>query len=103
MPELPEVETIVRELRRCLPGRRIAEVEIFRRDALGSCPPQAFRRALVGATLSVAGSRELLLTYGPDSIAEIILRSRVAAAAVGLITLVGAAVQWISLRQSADK
>ena len=64
MPELPEVETIVRELRRRLPGRRIAEVEIFRGDALGSCPPQAFRRALVGATFEEVQRRGKFLLFG---------------------------------------
>ena len=64
MPELPEVETIVRELRGRLPGRRIAGVEVFRGDALGSCPPQAFRRALVGATFEKVQRRGKFLLFG---------------------------------------
>lgn len=50
MPELPEVETIVRELDPALAGRRISEVRVFRRDALGACPTPEFTRALVGRT-----------------------------------------------------
>lgn len=48
MPELPEVETIVRELRPALMGRAIEQVRVFRADGLGACKPAAFRSALVG-------------------------------------------------------
>lgn len=48
MPELPEVETIVRELRPALLGRTITEVQVFRANGLGRCPPAAFREALLG-------------------------------------------------------
>ena len=34
MPELPEVETIVRELARVVPGHRIREVEVLRPDLI---------------------------------------------------------------------
>lgn len=48
MPELPEVETIARELNEVLPGRSIREVRIFRADALGVVPAEAFRGSLLG-------------------------------------------------------
>ena len=48
MPELPEVETIVRELRPGLVGRTIEEVRVFRADGLGHRGPAAFRSALEG-------------------------------------------------------
>ena len=48
MPELPEVETIVRELDPALAGRTISDVRVFRGDALGACPPSEFREALRG-------------------------------------------------------
>lgn len=38
MPELPEVETVVRDLRPVLPGRRIERVELGRRQVLKSAP-----------------------------------------------------------------
>jgi len=38
MPELPEVETVVRDLRPLLPGRRIERVELGRRQVLKSSP-----------------------------------------------------------------
>lgn len=50
MPELPEVETIVRELRPALAGRRIQDVQVFRADALGRQSPADFRSALVCRT-----------------------------------------------------
>ena len=50
MPELPEVETIVRDLRRQLPGRKIARVELGRRQVLKT-PPQKIARVLEGATI----------------------------------------------------
>lgn len=51
MPELPEVETIVRDLRRELPGRRISRVELTQRRVLRT-PPQRLARALEGATVN---------------------------------------------------
>ena len=42
MPELPEVETITRELNRRIRGRRIEKVHVFRADALGNRSPEAF-------------------------------------------------------------
>lgn len=50
MPELPEVETIVRDLRRHLPGRRIERVELTQRRVLRT-RPQKLARALEGATV----------------------------------------------------
>ncbi|MCZ6647065.1 MAG: bifunctional DNA-formamidopyrimidine glycosylase/DNA-(apurinic or apyrimidinic site) lyase [SAR324 cluster bacterium] len=48
MPELPEVETIVRELRPMVTGRTVVDVAVFRADALGSLGPDEFRAALCG-------------------------------------------------------
>ena len=51
MPELPEVETIVRDLRRQLPGRRIERVELMERRVLRTAP-QRLARSLEGATVN---------------------------------------------------
>ena len=53
MPELPEVETIVRGLRTCLPGRRIARVVVAPAAAarILQTPPAEFVRALEGASV----------------------------------------------------
>ncbi len=50
MPELPEVETIVRDLRRQLPGRRIVRVELGRKRVLKT-PPRKIVQALEGAVV----------------------------------------------------
>lgn len=51
MPELPEVQTIARELNAAIPGRRIEAVRIFREDFLSGLPAGAFREALTGRRL----------------------------------------------------
>lgn len=54
MPELPEVETIVRGLRACLPGRRIRQVGLSRaaRARILRTPAREFVRALEGASVA---------------------------------------------------
>jgi formamidopyrimidine-DNA glycosylase len=58
MPELPEVETVCRVMRRALVGARIARVEVAR-DALvfSGHPPRAIERALVGRVVDAIGRR----------------------------------------------
>lgn len=72
MPELPEVETVARELRRYLPGLRVGGV-VCRYPAVVRTGVEAFRRALRGRTfldigrhgkylfLSLSGEREVAL------------------------------------------
>lgn len=50
MPELPEVETVVRGLKNHIIGRRIASVEIFK-PLVVKTPAAAFRAALEGRTI----------------------------------------------------
>lgn len=50
MPELPEVETIVRRLRRVLPGRRVEGATVLR-DNVVKGSARRFARALEGATV----------------------------------------------------
>ncbi|HSH44313.1 MAG TPA: bifunctional DNA-formamidopyrimidine glycosylase/DNA-(apurinic or apyrimidinic site) lyase [Longimicrobiales bacterium] len=56
MPELPEVETIARDLHPRLTGARIRSVEITHPDVLDA-PPDAFRRALSGRTIQAVERR----------------------------------------------
>jgi formamidopyrimidine-DNA glycosylase len=63
MPELPEVETIVRELNGALPGRRIRRVQVFRADALGGVPVDAFRARLEGAAFRRVTRRGKFLLF----------------------------------------
>jgi formamidopyrimidine-DNA glycosylase len=51
MPELPEVETVVRGMAGVLEGRRIARVEVRRPDLRRPIPPDLARR-LTGATVT---------------------------------------------------
>jgi formamidopyrimidine-DNA glycosylase len=50
MPELPEVETIRRDLARCLIGRTIESVRVLRPSVL-HCSARRFRSALAGAAV----------------------------------------------------
>lgn len=50
MPELPEVETIVRRLSGALPGRRIERAEILRANVVRGTP-RRFARAIEGRTV----------------------------------------------------
>ncbi|MBI3992110.1 MAG: bifunctional DNA-formamidopyrimidine glycosylase/DNA-(apurinic or apyrimidinic site) lyase [Candidatus Lambdaproteobacteria bacterium] len=52
MPELPEVETIVRELNAAVTGRRIERVRVLRADALGEVPPGVFAQRLAGRAIA---------------------------------------------------
>ena len=69
MPELPEVETIVRALSPSLPNRRIVRARIFRPDVLRESP-RRFRRGVTGATIrSVTrrGKNIVILLSGPPA------------------------------------
>ena len=68
MPELPEVETIARELHRALSGKTILEVSVYReKNLVGGA--EAFREAVVGKT--VLGVRRrgkfLIFALGEDA------------------------------------
>ena len=63
MPELPEVETIVRELRPALEGKSIEEVRVFRANALGTSDPGLFRGALLGRCIEEVTRRGKYLIF----------------------------------------
>jgi formamidopyrimidine-DNA glycosylase len=68
MPELPEVETVVRQLAETLPGHRIRDVEVIHGDLVPE-PPESFRRALVGSTVESVtrrGKNILVALTGPS-------------------------------------
>jgi formamidopyrimidine-DNA glycosylase len=52
VPELPEVETIVRDLARLLPGARIAAVDIIHPDLIHGESAEAFAEAMKGETIA---------------------------------------------------
>jgi len=56
MPELPEVETVCRVLRRALVGERLAEVEVVRDSLVFSGhPPREVERAFAGRVVDAVG------------------------------------------------
>lgn len=52
MPELPEVETIARDLHDAVAGARIAGVSVFRRDVLRECTPRSLAARTTGASIA---------------------------------------------------
>ena len=52
MPELPEVETIVRGLAQAIPGAKIRRVEVLRPDLIEDETAQSFARALRGKRIA---------------------------------------------------
>ncbi|WP_419163585.1 bifunctional DNA-formamidopyrimidine glycosylase/DNA-(apurinic or apyrimidinic site) lyase [Candidatus Palauibacter sp.] len=64
MPELPEVETMRRDLGPLLLGRRIERVRAYHDDLiLGGMTPSAFRRAVRGRTFGPVGRRAKYLLF----------------------------------------
>lgn len=57
MPELPEVETIVRDLRPHLLGRELERVDLLRDSVLRFPDPLSFRRNLAGRRVGAVGRR----------------------------------------------
>ena len=62
MPELPEVETIVRRLARRLPGRTVVRADIRRSNVVRGSP-RKLERALEGATIESVGRRGKFLVF----------------------------------------
>ena len=62
MPELPEVETIRRELQTAIRGRKITRVEV-NLPKIVKLPAATFRRALVGATVVDVHRRAKLVLF----------------------------------------
>lgn len=57
MPELPEVETIARDLHDAVAGATIAGVRVFRRDVLRECTPASLGARVTGARIVRAWRR----------------------------------------------
>ncbi|HEX4681742.1 MAG TPA: bifunctional DNA-formamidopyrimidine glycosylase/DNA-(apurinic or apyrimidinic site) lyase [Gemmatimonadaceae bacterium] len=76
MPELPETETIARDLDREISGRRIDTVIITRADVLREAGPLAFRRRLTGATITRAWRRAKLVILDLSTNDRIVVQPR---------------------------
>lgn len=66
MPELPEVETVRRNLATVLPGRRVEAVEVRSPHCLAEPDPELFRRSLTGRTIRGVGRRGKYLLLDLD-------------------------------------
>jgi formamidopyrimidine-DNA glycosylase len=66
VPELPEVETLARHLRRRVVGRRISAVRIITPSTVRSPSPARFTRALRGRVIQAVGRRGKFLLFRLD-------------------------------------
>lgn len=77
MPELPEVETIRRFLRRCLPGRRVSGAEVWRTEVLGyPSGLRGFCRRIKGSVVETVRRRGKYLILVMDRGRELIIHLR---------------------------
>ena len=76
MPELPETETIARDLDASVAGSVIVDVEIARPDVLREVTPAALRRRLTGARLERWWRRAKLVIADLDTADRIVVQPR---------------------------
>ena len=63
MPELPEVEVLVRHLAPLVRNRKIRDVEVRRTRVLGKISPERFRKMLLGGTFTGVSRRGKYLLF----------------------------------------
>lgn len=80
MPELPEVETIRRELNQVLPGKKITGCFIIRPDIIGYPSPALFRRRLIGRQIFRVDRRAKYLVLRLDQESSLIFHLRLSGA-----------------------
>jgi formamidopyrimidine-DNA glycosylase len=71
MPELPEVETIVRDLRTRIPGRTIRKVSVTRPDILAAGTPASFQRRLRGRRIETVERRAKSIVLHLDDLSTL--------------------------------
>ena len=76
MPELPETETIARDLHREIAGRRIAEVNVSRPDVLREGSASELAARTVGRTFVRSLRRAKLVVLELDSTDHIVVQPR---------------------------
>jgi formamidopyrimidine-DNA glycosylase len=76
MPELPETETIARDLDREVAGRRIVAVHIRRPDVIREIVPELLASRLTGTTIVRAWRRAKLVVLDLDSGHHIVVQPR---------------------------
>ena len=76
MPELPETETIARDLDRAIAGSRIIDVRVKRADVLREVDARQLRRRVVGAAIDRAWRRAKLIVLDLSSRDRIVVQPR---------------------------
>lgn len=76
MPELPETETIARDLDREIAGRRVESVAVTRPDVLRQVSPREFARRVRGATIRHAWRRAKLVVLDLSTDDRIVVQPR---------------------------
>ena len=68
MPELPEVETIVRDVHRAARGARIERVEVFKQDLIEGGTAEEFRSCVEGRTIGgvTRRAKNIVIDLGAD-------------------------------------
>ncbi len=74
MPELPEVETIARDVRPHLEGRRILRARVHRPDVLRKTGGRSFERALAGRVVTRVGRRAKNLVLELDDRRRVVIQ-----------------------------
>jgi formamidopyrimidine-DNA glycosylase len=76
VPELPETETIARDLDRALAGLQIVSVQVSRPDVLREVDPTELARRLTGATITRAWRRAKLIVVELSTEDRIVVQPR---------------------------
>jgi formamidopyrimidine-DNA glycosylase len=76
VPELPETETIARDLNRAISGCAITDVRVRRRDVLREVAPRQLRRRVVGMVIERAWRRAKLVVLDLSSGDRIVVQPR---------------------------
>ena len=76
MPELPETETIARDLDRAISGRRIVDVRVLKADVLRETAPRAFVARTNGATIARVWRRAKLIVLELSTGDRIVVQPR---------------------------
>lgn len=76
MPELPEVETMARDLNRRVRGRTVEDVVVHRKDVLRGVTPARLKRALAGTRIQRVWRRAKLAVIDFDSGARVAVQPR---------------------------
>jgi formamidopyrimidine-DNA glycosylase len=76
MPELPETETIARDLDASLRGRTIRRVKVTKRDVLREVTPVQFARRVRGATIARAWRRAKLVVIDLSTDDRVVVQPR---------------------------